>query len=121
MVAYATRPAKLTGCWQSWQETQNSQVLRTGMENGDVKVRRRTTGVYRRARVVVALPKDRYHDFVDWYHVVTGGGVQPTNVVEPNGVESVWRFASELNVEWPSAEVVRFGVELEKLPGWQEL
>ncbi len=121
MVDYATRPASLSGCWASWSETDAPQVIRSGMDNGDVKVRRRTTGIHRIAECAVRLPAGNYNSFMEWFRVHCQSGVVPTNIVEPNGTESIWRFMEAPAITWvgETAHAFEASCRFERLPGWQ--
>lgn len=122
-VTYGPRPAELSGCWRSWSERDKPQALRSGMDTGDVKVRRRFTGRYRTADVAVILDAELYDHFLDWWLIYSQAGVQPTNMIEPNGTESLWRFMEPPEITWPDADPTRFAVtaKIERLPSWQEL
>lgn len=120
-VTYAERPPALDGCWQTWADQDQPQTIRTQTESGDVKVRRRTTGLARLAEASVTLPASLYADFVDWFRIDCQAGILPTNIVEPSGVESVWRFVEPPQIEWIDPNAFRAGVTLEKRPGWQDI
>lgn len=123
MVDYALRPADLSGCWATWSEQDLPQTIRTSVDTGDVKVRRRVTGVHRRANVSAQFPANQYSDFVTWYRTLCSAGIKPTAMFEPNGTEGVWRFAEPPTISWPSVggEVFAVSAVIEKLPGWQNL
>jgi hypothetical protein len=118
-VQVAARPASLSGCFQSWSEKQVSTVLRTEMENQSVKVRRRTTGIFRQADVGVTLKGTQYNDFVTWYNVNCQQGAIPTKVITPYGVEEVWRISEPPSIEWVQGgekSAFRVSMKLERLP-----
>lgn len=123
MVDYATRPASLSGCWSSWSERDMTSVVRTTMETGIVKVRRRTTGLHRTADVTVVLPRSSYVTFMYWFRTLCQSGVMPTNMYEPTGIESIWRFMEPPEIDWsaPSAAAFQASCAIERLPGWEEL
>ena len=123
MVDYAARPVGLPGCWSSWGEQDQPQIIRTSMDSGDIKVRRRYTGLHRRADVSVRLPADSYDTFMTWFRVSCQNGVMPTNIIEPSGVESIWRFVEAPTIQWlgRGAEAFEASCSFERLPGWQEL
>jgi hypothetical protein len=76
--------------------------------------------VQRSARASVNLTSADYALLLDWYRVVCQQGVMPTNMVEPTGVEGVWRFVSPPVADWdtPGSDRVNVTAELEQLPGW---
>ena len=118
-IQVAARPASISGCFQSWSEKQVPNTIRTEMENGTVKVRRRTTGIFRQADVSVTLKGDVYQDFVDWWNVNCQQGAIPTKVITPYGAEEVWRMSEPPAIEWlqgsPNA-AFRASMKLERLP-----
>ena len=118
-IQIGARPASISGCFQTWNETQAANTIRTEMENGTVKVRRRTTGIYRKAEVSVTLQGDQYQDFVDWWNVNSQQGAIPTYVVTPYGTEEVWRIAEPPAIEWIQAgqkPAFRASMKIERLP-----
>jgi hypothetical protein len=123
MVNYVVRPGQLSGCWASWSEKDQPQFIRTSMDVGPPKVRRRTTGVHRIADVSGPILRSEVDIFWEWYRVICQGGIMPTNIVEPNGVESIWRFVEPPTMDWNDVEgrFVTVTAQIERLPGWQEL
>lgn len=118
-IQIGARPASISGCFQTWNETQVANTIRTEMENGTIKVRRRTTGIFRQADVSVTLQGDQYQDFVDWWNVNCQQGAIPTYVVTPYGAEEVWRIAEPPAIEWIQAgqkPAFRASMKLERLP-----
>lgn len=119
MVTYVLRPTELDGCWQSWSETDMPAVIRTSMESGHVKVRRRFTGLHRTASATVVMERKLYEIFMNWWRNDCRSGVLPTLVKEPTGAEGVWRFTSPPRITWaPGAKAFEAACELEQLPGW---
>lgn len=118
-IQIATRPASIDGCFQTVQQTTVENVIRSTMEGGTVKVRRRTTGFMDRANATITLSAEVYQDFVNWYRVACQGGVFPTRFkFPPDHSEQVWRFASAPQYEWISAEAFKVSFDLERLPQW---
>ena len=113
-----TRPEKMTGCWSRWQEQSFDYLVRTNMESGEPKVRRRFTKTVRSAKVEVNLTKDLYYEFLEWFDNCQQG-VLPTMMVEPTGAQSIWRFATVPQYDWLDPKVVRVSVNIEQLPAWQ--
>ena len=118
MVTVAARPPSLTGCWKSWAEQDVSQVIRTTMENGAPKVRRRYTGRMRQAQASVVLAREYYDTFMGWYLTNCQAGVLPTYMVEPLGVTTSWRFVEPPQITWIAPEAFEAQCLLERLPGW---
>ena len=114
----ADRPINLSGCWAKWQEKSFDQLVRTNMDTGEPKVRRRFTRTVRSAKVQVNYTKDDYYLFLEWFDNCRHG-VLPTKMTEPSGVESVWRFATVPQYDWIDPRVVSVTVNIEQLPAWQ--
>lgn len=123
MVAYAQRPNEISGCWSFWSEQEQLNIIRTSMENGSPKIRRRFTGIYRIAQVSVTEPKELSSFYKSWFNLACQQGVMPTNIFEPDGVQSVWRFteAPIITFSSPLSGTVEISAKLERLPGWQVL
>lgn len=120
-VEYAEKPAQISGCWQTWDEQDQPQIIRSQMGNGDIKVRRRTTGRRRVADVSITLPAQYYTDFMNWFLLNCQAGILPTNMVEPSGAKTVWRFTAAPQISWPTqATYFRATCNIERLPGWPE-
>jgi hypothetical protein len=120
MVTYVDRPISLSGCWGSWDEADQPVIIRSAMEDGIVKVRRRFTGVYRVANVTVALPSSKLAAFMSWFRLDCQQGVVPTTMFDPLGVEGVWRFTQAPQVAYmePGVKGVRISCIIEQQPGW---
>jgi hypothetical protein len=114
----ADRPIDLTGCWAKWQEKSFDPLVRTNMDTGEPKVRRRFTRTVRSAKVQVNYTKEDYYLFLEWFDNCRQG-VLPTKMIEPSGVESVWRFATVPQYDWIDPRVVSVTVNIEQLPAWQ--
>ena len=120
-VTVVARPSTLDGCWASWEEEEQPSVVRSDMEAGGiVKVRRRYTGVSRKAAVSVALKAELYLDFLKWWGD-TLRGVFPTRVMTPYKKQEVWRFTAPPKISWDDARVFTVSCELEQLPAWRNL
>ncbi len=114
----ANRPESITGCFASWNEATSQQVIRTSMDTGVVRVRRRFTHIIRQAQVNVTLERKYYQDFMDWIILRCQGGVLPTYVKEPDGSEQIWRIISIPSVDWVDKNAFRTTLSLEKMPEW---
>ena len=114
----AARPGELDGCWASWAEEDVDNVIRTEMDSGAIKSRRRFTGRQRSASVSVRLTKDKYTPFITWYRVNCRAGSIPTQVMTPYGVEEYWCFASPPTISWIEPNVFEVNAELYQLSSW---
>ena len=121
-VSIGTRPLTIDGCWASWQEKQDSNVVRTEMDAaGYTKVRRRTTGISRKANARRVLEAKHYDAFIDWFNVACQGGVLPTRMKTPQGKEEVWRFTEAPEINWIDPKAFEVSVKIEQLPAWRGL
>jgi hypothetical protein len=119
-VTTGTRPADIDGCWASWSESQEPNVIRTEMDaTGYIKTRRRTTGIMRMAEVSRTFEAKLYQDFLDWYNVACQQGVIPTKVMTPYGKEEIWRFTEPPQITWPDTKAFTVSCKLEQLPAWR--
>ena len=112
-----TRPAGLSGCWGKWQEQSVDPLVRTNMDSGEPKVRRRFTKTVRSARVEVTMTKENYYLFLQWFNDCQQG-ILPTEMTEPSGEVSVWRFATVPQYNWIDPKAVTISVTIEQLPSW---
>jgi hypothetical protein len=117
-VPYAVRPAALDGCWASWSEQQQTNMLRTQMDSGAIKVRRRTTGITRVAQVSVSMPATKYAAFMGWFNLNCQQGVLPTMMCTPQCNEELWRFVNPPAITWVNKDVFTATCDIERLPGW---
>lgn len=121
-VTVAVRPARLDGCFSSWNETFDPAVVRSEMSSGMVKARRRSTGITRIGQGTMRLQFDAYADFRIWYEENCEAGVHPTRFrVPPDNAESVWRFAEPPQATFYLGGVVEISMTLEQLPDWRTL
>ena len=120
-ITIATRPASIDGCWASWTEKAEPVVIRTEMEDGTMKVRRRSTGKIRVANVSRAFEAKDYQAFQDWFTVACQQGVLPTRVVTPYGAEEVWRFTEAPEISWLDKKAFAVSCTMEQLAGWDKL
>jgi hypothetical protein len=120
-ITIGTRPASIDGCWASWTEKAEPVVIRTNMEDGTIKVRRRSTGKLRVASVSRTFPATEYQAFQDWFTVACQQGVIPTRVMTPYGKEEVWRFTEAPQISWADPKAFNVTCALEQLSGWETL
>ena len=120
-IQIASFPVTISNCMQSWQEAQAPNIIRTTMENQDVKVRRRTTGIHRVAAVSITLKAEVYKDFVDFYNVSCRQGIDPARFTTPYGKQEVWRITNQPQISWIDKNAFEVSMELEQLPAWRTL
>ena len=121
-VTIGTRPADLDGCWATWSEQQEPNVIRTQMDApGYTKVRRRTTGISRVANVARNFDAKDYDDFMRWFNVLCQQGVIPTRIMTPYGKEEVWRITEAPQITWIDPNVFSVKVQIEQQPAWAGL
>ena len=120
-ITIGTRPASIDGCWASWNEKAQPVVIRTEMEDGTVKVRRRSTGKIRVAEVSRTFAATDYQAFQDWFTVACAQGVYATRVMTPYGKEEVWRFSEAPQISWIDPKAFTVSCSIEQLAGWDAL
>ena len=123
-IQIAERPASIDGCMQTWAEHDEAQVMRSSMDTGTIKVRRRFTGVVWLVDATVTLDAELYPDFRDWFRINCQSGVLPTRVKTPQGIEVVMRMREPPVIDWsidPAPIAFRATVLLEQLPEWAGL
>lgn len=113
-IQVGTRPAQLDGCWQSWSETDVDVVTKTEFESGNVRSRRRFTGVQRKIQASVTLPVSLYDTFLDWYRVNQRQGAIGTTVKDPLGRDLVvqWLGPPKIDFGKPSAGTFKATVQM---------
>lgn len=102
----------------SWKETSIPNVIRTSMEDQTVKVRRRSTGIIRRAVATYIIDADQRPIWEDWFFTDCMSGVYPTRLIQGDDTVGVWRFVGNPTFEYNEFDVFIISVELEQLPGW---
>lgn len=95
-----TRPASLDGCWKTWSETDLDVVARTDFESGNVRTRRRFTGVQTQITASVTLHRSKHADFMTWWRVNQRQGAIGTMVIDPTGAEIVVQWSAPPQIAW---------------------
>jgi hypothetical protein len=92
------------------------------MDDLEVKVRRRTTGMIRKIDTTVKLQASQYADFVQWFEIAQQGGVIPTRIKRPqDGKEIVVRVKEPPQVNWIEKTVFEASMSWETMPAWEGL
>jgi len=118
----APRPASIDGCMASWSETYLPNTIRSEMDDLEVKVRRRTTGMVRKIETTVRLQASQYADFVEWFEVSQQGGVVPTRIKRPqDSKEIIVRVKESPQVSWIDKTVFEATMSWETMPSWDKL
>ncbi|SCK48983.1 hypothetical protein VAR608DRAFT_4868 [Variovorax sp. HW608] len=123
-IQVAPRPNEIDGCLQSWADHDEVQVVRSSMETGAIKVRRRFTAVVWLVDASVTLDASLYLTFRDWFRVSCQSGVLPTRFKTPWGAEVVMRFTAPPAFDWgvdAGARAFRVSMTLEQMPEWASL
>lgn len=121
----ANRPTGISGCMQTFNESQLENVVRSQSDNNTmVKVRRRATAAVRVADASVTVKQAEVALWKDWFEVSCQGGVIPTRIITPYGKEEVWRFSAPLAITWgqgPTSgqHAATITMKLEQLPAWR--
>jgi len=118
----APRPVTIDGCMSQWNEKFSPNTIRSNMDNLEVKVRRRTTGLILTIDTQVTLKASQYADFIDWFQYKQSGGVYPTRIKRPqDGKEIVVRATEPPTISWPSKEAFTASMKWEQMPAWSKL
>ena len=116
------RPVTIDGCMSAWQETYMPNTIRSAMDDMEVKVRRRTTGLVLNVDCSVVLKAELYNDFLDWFRVAQQGGAIPTRIRRPNdNKEIVVRASAPPAIRWIEKTVFEVSMKFEQMPAWRGL
>jgi len=118
----APRPISIDGCQASWSEKYVANTIRTEMDDMEVKVRRRSTGMVRTINKSVKLKASVYDDFVKWFEVNQQGGVVPTSIKRPqDSKEIIVRVKEPPQISWVEKDVFEAQMVWETMPAWKNL
>lgn len=121
-ITIGARPVTIDGCMQGWNESYLPNTIRSSMDDMEVKVRRRTTGLVLNIECSVVLKSSQYQDFIDWFRVAQQGGAIPTKIKRPNdGKEIVVRASAPPTVKWIQNNVFEASMKFEQMPAWRGL
>lgn len=112
------RPAELDGCWSTWQETQADNVVRNTMDKGNVRTRRRFTGINRTVQATVKLTADKYRPFTNWFNRDQGQGTKPTLCKTPYGTEELFLWTAPPTISWIDANHFEAAVQMYQGSNW---
>jgi hypothetical protein len=113
-------PIGLDGCWSTWTEQQQDNVVRNTMDKGNVRVRRRFTGFNRTVTCSVKLTADKYRDFMAWFNDGQKQGTVPTLCKTPYGAEELFLWTSPPQINWESADVFVASVTMYQGSNWND-
>jgi hypothetical protein len=108
------------GCFSTWQEIQQDNVVRNTMDKGNVRVRRRFTGIAKSVQATVRLSADKYLDFMGWFNDGQKQGTIPTTLKTPYGREELFLWTSPPTINWISAEVFEASVTMYQGSNWND-
>jgi hypothetical protein len=118
----APRPSSIDGCMSSWSETYVSNTIRSAMDDLEIKVRRRTTGLILNIQSSVVLRDVQYQDLLDWFRINQQGGVIPTRIKRPqDGKEIVVRASAPPQINWIQKDAFEVTFKWEQMPAWSTL
>lgn len=112
------RPSDLDGCWSTWNEQQADNVVRTTMDKGNVRTRRRFTGINRGVQATVKLTAEKYVPFRDWFNRDQKQGTVPTYVKTPYGTEELFLWTSPPLINWIDAQHFEASVTMYQGSNW---
>jgi hypothetical protein len=98
------RPDELDGCWSTWTEQQSDNVVRNTMDKGNVKTRRRFTGITRA--------------FKDWFNRDQRQGTIPTYVKTPYGTYELFLWTGPPNINWIDSNHFEASVTMYQGSNW---
>ena len=117
-VTLEKRPPALDGCWGQWQEQQTDNIVKSEMDAGNVKSRRRFTGINRRVSASVRIRAELYRDFMGWFNVDQRQGAIPTLCMTPYGTEELFQWMAPPVITWPESGYFEASVEMYQGSGW---
>jgi hypothetical protein len=121
-ITIAQRPTEIDGCMQTWSETYAANTIRSAMDDMEVKVRRRTTGLVRTMETTLTLKATQYDIFVEWFRVAQQGGSIPTRIRRPqDGKEMVVRASQPPQIQWIDKNIFQVQMKWEQMPAWVTL
>jgi hypothetical protein len=112
------RPDELDGCWSTWTEQQSDNVVRNTMDKGNVKTRRRFTGITRAVTCSVKLTADKYVPFKDWFNRDQRQGTIPTYVKTPYGTYELFLWTGPPNINWIDSNHFEASVTMYQGSNW---
>jgi hypothetical protein len=121
-ITIAPRPKEIDGCMQTWSETYSPNTIRSAMDDMEVKVRRRTTGLIRTMETTLTLKAVQYDMFIEWFRVAQQGGSIPTRIKRPqDGKEMVVRASEPPQIQWIDKNIFQVSMKWEQMPAWVTL
>jgi hypothetical protein len=121
-IQIGARPASIDGCMAVWNQTYLSNTIRSDMDDLEVKVRRRTTGLVTKIDTQVTLKASQWDDFIAWFKVNQIGGSIPTRIKRPqDGKEVVVRATEPPKIEWLDKNAFTATMAWESMPSWDLL
>lgn len=110
-------PVSLPSCAQDWQEQDRPSVIRTDMDVGPPKVRRRYTAPMRQQSVTMILENAQVIALRSFYEVDLNEGVNYHSFTHPySGAVETFRFVEPPNFQSQGALVVQVSMTWEQLP-----
>lgn len=113
----ATWPSNFCAMSGSFQEESPDNTIRSSMDTGPAKVRRRSTANVRSIGFKMRLRKADIANLDTFYQSTTFGGVDPFDYVHPRtGVTEQARFVQSPVYRHLSADIYETDISLELLP-----
>jgi len=111
-------PADLPQCAASWSETQRDPNVRTPMETGPPKVRRRYTAPMYEFAVGMVLEWTQFQLLRDFYDIDCAAGVNSHTFVHPYlQAEQTFRFMAPPEITSSGPLAVSVSMRWEQFPG----
>lgn len=120
MAAYtkadAIDPAR---CFATWEETRSDNTIRTEMDDGAVRSRRRFTGTQRSLQVSVTVDAKDFVSWDGWYRAAEDGS-RPVKLKTPWNTEEVWAFAGPPRISWPQPNAFIYQATFYQRDEWKD-
>jgi len=113
-VAKQVWPASLPDCPQSWQETEIDVLIRTEMDVGIEKTRRRYTGKRMAVQVSWTITANLYHVFIDFFETTLKQGIDTFDYDHPiTKVATEYRFTEPPSISFLGDRAVQISCDWE--------
>lgn len=110
-------PTSLSQCPQSWSESPRDSLIRTEIDIGLSKVRRRYTAVITDVSVSLTMKLADYQTFLNWYATTLKQGLEPFTYKDPaTGTVKTYRFREPYQSELIQGRAARVSMAWESVP-----
>jgi hypothetical protein len=111
-------PTTLPDCAEQWTEKDRESLIRTPMETGPPKVRRRFTAPMREFTVTMTLRNDQVQPLRDFYDIDCAQGVNSHYFIHPYlQTQQAFRFMAPPQINSVTALSASVQMQWEQFPG----